>query len=639
MPDIKTSAFLGLSCGLIVGASSAWADSVPISRMASNAPMTTTVVFKLRHKQQLADYIQQTVTPGPHYHDFLAPAAFRARYAPSAAQLARVSRALAAQGIRVQSVAGNRLAMTVSGPARAFEQAFGITIRNYQSFGDNTSAEYSRTFFHRPNQTPTMSRAMRDSGVLTVVGLSNQYRARPLHTHTTDKALQRPLDRSALADKAAGGNAVATGVPGQYTVADVANLYNVNPLYTRGINGRSTTLGIATYADFLPSDATTYWNTIGLTYKPDRISRVRVDGGGEFGADAGTGETSLDVEQAGGLAPFADIVVYDAPNSTQGGLDMFNRIVSDNRVDSLSYSWGLPEIFYFPGLNGGVDARGELAALDQIFMQAAAQGISIFAASGDAGAYDTNRQLPYPDYSKVLSVDWPGASAYITAAGGTTVPYGFEATCGNGTTSISVNRERAWSYDYLAGFFQRCRGLTPSQSGFFAGGGGGGVSVYTARPSYQRGIRGMRNSQPNQALIGYTGEDRGLFARLPANYAGRNVPDISMNADSLSGYYIYSTPDGGLISGYGGTSFVAPQLNGITALINQDAGRRVGFMNPQLYRLLRRYGYRAGSPFRDINRGSNWFWQGVNGYDPATGIGTPNAVRLSRLLSTGAAAP
>jgi hypothetical protein len=100
----------------------------------------------------------------------------------------------------------------------------------------------------------------------------------------------------------------ATGAPGFYTVGDVANLYNINPLYDAGIDGTGHTIGIATLANFIPDDAYTYWDEIGLPVAPDRITQIHVDGGGELSSPAGSGETSLDVEQSGGLAPGAKII-------------------------------------------------------------------------------------------------------------------------------------------------------------------------------------------------------------------------------------------------------------------------------------------------------------------------------------------
>jgi subtilase family serine protease len=125
-------------------------------------------------------------------------------------------------------------------------------------------------------------------------------------------------------------------------VGDVANFYDINPLYKAGINGRGQTVGIATLANFLPSDAYAYWSLIGLIILPNRITQVHVDGGGELSADAGSGETSLDVEQSGGLAPNAKIIVYDAPNTNPGIIDLFYKAASDNLVDSLSVSRAKP---------------------------------------------------------------------------------------------------------------------------------------------------------------------------------------------------------------------------------------------------------------------------------------------------------
>ena len=184
--------------------------------------------------------------------------------------------------------------------------------------------------------------------------------------------------------------AIATGIPQQYTVGDVANLYDINPLYKAHIEGRGQTVGIATLANFLPNDAYDYWSMIGLNVLANRITQVHVDGGGELSADAGSGETSLDVEQSGGLAPNAKIIVYDAPNTDPGFIDLFYKAASDNLVDSLSVSWGDAEIFDSLQAVLSEDVTGQLLAIHQAFLELAAQGISTFASAGDNGAYDAN---------------------------------------------------------------------------------------------------------------------------------------------------------------------------------------------------------------------------------------------------------
>jgi kumamolisin len=103
---------------------------------------------------------------------------------------------------------------------------------------------------------------------------------------------------------------------------------------------------------------------------------------------------------------------------------------------------------------------------------------------------------------------------------------------------------------------------------------------------------------------------------------------VSLNADPISGYLLFSTPDGGLLAGFGGTSFVAPQLNGIMALVSQANGnRRLGLINPMLYRFKRQGG--ANAPLVDVTAGDNWFYAGVAGYNPGAGLGVLDVANFS----------
>ena len=82
----------------------------------------------------------------------------------------------------------------------------------------------------------------------------------------------------------------------------------------------------------------------------------------------------------------------------------------------------------------------------------------------------------------------------------------------------------------------------------------------------------------------------------------------------------------------GGTSFVGPQLNGVTALLVQKTGHRLGLLNVELYNL-ERLGFSFG-PFpaiRTISTGDNWFYHGRDGYAPAAGVGTLDVFRLSEV--------
>ncbi len=160
------------------------------------------------------------------------------------------------------------------------------------------------------------------------------------------------------------------------------------------------------------------------------------------------------------------------------------------------------------------------------------------------------------------------------------------------------------------------------------------MSIAFGVPEYQRHTSGIRLSEPNQSIIFDDGSGSGPqdLLDLPAHFAGRNVPDISADADPESGYLLLSTPDGGLLSGFGGTSFVAPQLNGVTALLVQATGGRLGLWNPMLYRFKRSFGESSHSPIRDIAAGDNWFYNGARGYEPGAGLGVLNVANLAEAI-------
>ena len=429
-------------------------------------------------------------------------------------------------------------------------------------------------------------------------------------------------------------------MPQQYTVGDAANFYDVNPLYRAGIQGRGQTIGIMTLANFNTADAYSYWSDIGLRVQSNRITKILVDGGTPVAAQVGDDETSLDVEQSGGLAPQAKIRVYIAPNTNSGFLDLFYTAASENVADTVSISWGEAEEFYFASFNDGVDETSQLNVIDQALLESAAQGQSVFAASGDSGAYDLNDPATGLVFSHTLSVDSPSNDPYITAAGGTTVPTTLKSATHPNCPAIVITAEQVWGWDYLNNDWLTCHNYVPDQ--FFPTGGGGGVSSVWSIPFYQHFVSGMQQTQPGQDMIYYPNapstdgsQDLGT---LPAGFAGRNVPDLSLNADPETGYILVdctdfpptATDSSCAATGYGGTSFVAPQLNGMTALIDQAAGGRVGLLNPMIYPLQQLSGLlRFQKPFNDITAGDNWFYTGVHGYDDGSGIGTLNVANLA----------
>ena len=366
-----------------------------------------------------------------------------------------------------------------------------------------------------------------------------------------------------------------------------------------------------------------------------------MDGGPGAPSDvSGSDETTLDVEQSGGIAPAAKIIVYQAPNTDQGFVDAFAQAIDSNRADTISCSWGEWE-----ELVDGTDVTNpnngrtmeELAVMNSLFIQAALQGQSMYSSAGDSGAFDASEFFPQPQFTTVLSVDNPTDEPFITSAGGTTLPgpqlFGLP---GGGTFTVNINQEQTWGWDYLTNLCATL-GFDPVSCGIFPGGGGGGVSVLFPTPLYQFLIPGIQRSQPNQSLVDTSQTPPATLISLPANYLGRNVPDVSFNADPDTGYIIPYTSDRNgfeVLSFIGGTSFVAPQLNGVTALLDQSAHGRVGLLNFALYDLVRfnlAYGGKK-APLRDITAGDNWFYTAHKGYDQGTGVGVIDVANMARIF-------
>lgn len=625
-----------LLAGLSTGAMAANATpAVDTGAAPANQNVQVSLVLKLRNQAALEDYIRQTVTPGSaHYQQFLTTSQFAQQYGASANDIARVQAYLKQQGLSSE-VLPSHLVIRTSGTTAQLNALFHTSIHTFVSRENGHS-------FHKPATAAQLPSAIADV-VDVASGLSNELKYRPHHVSSSAfTALNGQGPKlNALSAKAGGsnGNPTASGVPGEYTVGDVANFYDINPLYKRGVVGRGSTIAIVTLSNFYPADATTYWSDIGLTTKPNRITQVHVDGGGAI--DGGSGETSIDVEQSGGIAPYANILVYDAPNAGNGYVDAFAQAVSDNIADSISTSWGLPEIFNFAALNvegaSNTDTTdaGDLRAFHSLFLEAAIQGQSLFAASGDSGAYDTVRDLGVGtapgDYTAPLTVDSPASDPFITAAGGTTTPYSYAFSTG---PTKQITQESVWGWDYIQNYFDTYIG--PNVVNLFSVGGGGGVSVYWHEPFYQSFTNGIRRSEPNQSLV-YNDPVAGPSAQLilPSHFRGRNVPDISLNADPETGYIFVSTFDGGLNSGEGGTSFVAPQLNGITALLRQSTGHRIGLWNPQVYAIQNIFGYGHYTPFNSVRAGDNWFYNGKPHYNPGAGIGSLDVANLDLFLKAG----
>jgi len=611
--------------------------------VAPGAKVTLTIALKLSNTDRMQSLLRSIYTQGsPNYQHFLTPQQFAAQFGPTSATIAQLTQHFQADGFAVTRSATSQLKIT--GSVQAVQAEFGIHLHEYQVASTVDTPAYR---FRAPDGAARLPSAIAGS-VAAVLGMST----RPLYHPNLASPARAPLGKGGV-PLISDGAPNTSDPPGEWTVVDFGQYYDVDPLYESGVSGHGRTVGIVTLASFTPSDAYLYWNTLGLKVNSNRIKEVQVDGGsGAPSDDSGSSETTLDVEQSGGIAPGANIVVYEAPNTSQGFIDDFATAVDQNVADTWSVSWGEWEWLDTIPIDDVVDPTTghtvtTLQALNDVLIQAALQGQSVFCAAGDSGAYDANDPalaiFDYPGFTKTLSVDDPAAQQFITVGGGTTLPgmqvYGLPS---GKTLTINVPSERAWGWDYLTPLCTAL-GFDPVSCGIFPVGGGGGVSSFVALPIYQWLTRGITTTPRNQELMELVfpppiplPDGINLPVKLPSGYAGRNVPDISVNSDPQTGYLVFYTSDqtGFGEPTFGGTSFAAPQLNGVTSLFNQALRHRVGLLNFALYAIANSSQAYAGrgAPLRDIKSGNNWYWNAEPGYDQSTGVGVPDVANLLQAL-------
>ena len=545
-----------------------------VGAVAQATNLRATVTLAPRDPAALAVYAQAVSDPdSPSYHQYLTVAEFAQRFGPSPRQVDAVRASLGARGVPVGALSPNGLALSVSAPAADLATAFQTSFERYRLPGGQIA--YANT------SAPAIAASLTGT-VQSIVGLDN------LNTLDSSGPVPAPVAGSRSASSgasrvAAAGSAatpqIVTGGPqpcaaastaaarfGSYTADKLASAYRFSGAYGAGDRGGGVTVALVELEPYQTSDLTAYQACYGTS---TAVTNVAVDGGVTPGR--GTGEAALDIEDVVGLAPQANILVYEGPNSGAGAYDTYNAIISQNRARVISTSWGLCEASL---------GAGTAVAENTLFQEAAVQGQSIFAASGDTGADDC-RTGTGP------AVDDPAGQPYVTGVGGTTLsspgPPPTEVAWGDGTAA-----------------------------------GGGGVSSLWPMPSYQASAPaslGVINARSTGA---------------PCHSSGycREVPDVSADADPNTGYEIYW--NGGWRS-FGGTSAAAPTWAALAVLADASSactGTTVGFANGAIYRAAAA-GYR--SSFNDITSGSNSAngvpgFAALAGYDMASGLGSPSSL-------------
>ena len=604
----------------------ALAHATPLGDTPGDTPETVSFILQGRGLGALKASVLADNSPD------LSVAQFAASYGQTSSVIAALRSYLAGYGIRTSQYA-DRLDVTANGTAAEFDSALTVQQKQYSVpavRGAGGHPGIPAQVVHGTVDSPQMPAGI-GSHVLAILGLTN-------YSPFTDNVAHTPSGVS-VSDSATPTDTYT----GNLTPADFATNYDLTPLYDDGMTGQGETLAIVTLAGFDPATANYFWHhVLNITTAPGRIMVRNVDGGpGAPNDAAGSGESDLDVEQSGALAPDADIIVYQAPNTDFGFADAFFDAASQNQADTVSSSWGESETVLQTSITSGEESPAYAAAFDEAFLEMAAQDQSMFVASGDSGAYDASSDLGTTN----LSIGNPDDSALVTAAGGTTLGGTISATVDDGDVTATIPAQRAWGWDWLWPYYAEFG--APSEAAFAEDavvGGGGGFSALIPTPAYQADVTGLHHYSAVQYLTptdfsteyGPSLPTEWSFNASPSvssgNGTGRATPDLVADADPFTGYLLYdplSTP--ALQGGWGGTSFVAPQLNGATALIDEYVGHRVGLWNPSIYA----FAQSGSSPFTPLSvsgtSNDNLYYTGTAGqvFNAGTGLGYPDLAQLA----------
>ncbi|MGN6326432.1 S53 family peptidase [Pseudolysinimonas sp.] len=505
-------------------------------------------------------------TPGvANFRHGVSPQQWIARFSPTQADFDAVLKFLTDNHLTITAYPQSRLFVTFRGTADQLGSVFGTSIHSYSFAGQRLLA---------PSSAPSVPATL--AGKISAIGLDQA------------KLLTRPDSVPADPDAVPGGSAVkrfaapapvvdapCSNYAGEHTAtvptaygttvfptnlcgykpSQVRSAYGVQSLVSKGINGSGQTVAIidAYASPTIEQDVNTWAAAAGEPgLAPGQYSQIVPTPAQFLDKDlcqqpsGWQTEQTLDVQAVHGVAPAAKIL-YVGGYNCGGGLDVaMSKILDGKLANIVSNSYG-----------NGTEAlpADVLAGQNNLYLQAAAEGIGLYFSSGDDGDDAAlNNGVAQPS--------WPSSSAWVTAVGGTSM---FIDQAGR------ITQETGWgsARDQIVKASDGSLQYTDPLPGPFWAGAGGGVSTVTPQPAYQRGI-------------------------VPSSLAKgkRVVPDVAALADPYTGYQIGYRPivdDDTLATGdytnatYGGTSLASPLLAAQVALVQQQTRSVIGFANPTLY--------------------------------------------------------
>ncbi len=648
------------------------ADARPLRRilvLLQRSPEQETALQKLLDEQQDKS--------SPNYHAWLTAEEFGKQFGPADSDIQTVTHWLESYGFTDVKVGSGRTVIEFSGNVASVRSAFHTEIRRYFVKGEE----------HIANATDPQIPAALQPLIAGIVSLHN-FRKKPLY-HLV--SMSRMSKSSHAADAAGPENtfscedfltSVFGAFPGQSTSChalgpyDFATVYNVLPLWnaTSPIDGTGQTIAIVGRTNINVQDVADFRNLFGLPANPPQIVLDGPDPGLVRGDET---EADLDVEWSGAVAKGATIkLVVSESTETTDGVDLSALyIVDHNLAPVMSVSYGQCEL--------NLGTAGNLF-YNNLWQQAAAQGITVFVSSGDNGSagcdFELNQGLLAPQPAQFgLQVNGLASTPYNIAVGGTDFNDYFNAATYWNATSNPVTLQSVKSYIPETTWNDSCTNAllenpafplstnpetncnNPNAETFFtiAIGGSGGKSNCTA----------PTGTTVSSCSGGYSKPAWQVAPGVP-NDGKRDLPDVSLFASNgfVDSFYMMcetpiAAPDPCITGGFqgvGGTSVSSPAFAGMLALVNQKTGSRQGNANQVFYSLASKQsltscnsstGPASTCVFNDVTSGTVAMpcvtgspncttanasdqigilsgYQAGAGYDLATGLGSVNANNL-----------
>ncbi len=538
-----------------------------IGALAPSTSIHIVVGLQEQNANQVQPTLKRMLTPGDSLNGTaLSVQQFVQQFGPTAAQVQAVESYLTSNGFTNVTVADNQLLVEADGTAANAEAAFNTSLSQYSLNGATVFANSSDA------QVP----ASLSGAVLAVLGLNNIARLHSdlAHLNTGRQTVPCTPPQCPTPDVSN-----ETFTPQQYQISYDAACPADNPNCPAKNfpTGKSTAVGIIAEGDLtqVVKDLRTYETTYSLPQVPVTVVNAGIASPDTSGAD----EWDLDSQTSTGIAQqVSHLYFYVATSMTDSDLGLaINKAVTSNQVKAFNMSFG--ECEFFPYIDGS------MLLDDELFGEAALQGITAFASSGDQGSACPVEGTNGVPLSGPPDTAYPASSPYVIAVGG---------------TYLFTNTDYTYDFETAADF------------------SGGGPSYFETSPFWQA----------------YTGS--GTLPIVPSSEVGdRGVPDVSMCAGgaevAICAANIFVDGTATLV---GGTSLSSPLAMGSWARIETSHSNKLGFAGPLIYQLANGGPTPSSTDFNDAILGGNGLYTALPGYDYVTGLGSWDILKINQVIPT-----